>query len=116
MTREEMIGALYEDDKRVQYDGNDEARIAEAGELLTNCTIDLINALGQYRDALNAEVTEDSKDEMGYIRRNLVERVASAQAAISRLAWSLRIDMTEGYERLVTALGDENGIIDMRGL
>lgn len=115
-TREEAATSLSEESQRVQYDEGDLNRVADAAAALTTHVVELIEALGNYANETTAEVSEDSEARMGYARRNTIEKWATAQLALSKVAFVLRIDGDAAYRRLVEALSTENGNIDMRGL
>lgn len=114
--REAAAANLSEESQRVQYDKGDLNRVADATAVVTQHTVDLIETLGHYAKETQAEVNEDSEARMGYARRSVIEKWATAQLALSKVAFVLRIDGDAAYRRLVEALSTENGNIDMRGL
>ena len=52
---------------------------------------------------------------MSYARREVIEKWAYAQAALSKVAWVLRFDGNAAFERLINSIKDGK-VIDMRGL
>ena len=58
---------------------------------------------------------EDSESRMSYARREVIEKWAYAQAALSKVAWVLRFDGNAAFERLINSIKDGK-VIDMRGL
>jgi hypothetical protein len=114
-SREDRIGDLHTDAERVQYDGKDAQRIQDVAETLTQFTVGLIDSLGSYRDEVIAPVDEDSESRMGYARRDLIEKWAMTQGALSKIAWALRFDGNTAYERAINAFKSDEAM-DMRGL
>ena len=114
-SREDRIAQLHGEEERVQYDGNDWGRIHDAVDVLSEHNENLENALCDYADETNTPVDEDSDAKMAYARREVIEKWAYAQAALSKVAWGLRFDGNAAYERLINAI-NEGGTIDMRGL
>lgn len=115
MTREDMIGELTADAERVQYSGLDETRIEYAATGFTRHAVELIASMGEYGKELVAETDEDSVSRMGYARRDLIEKWALVQAALSKLAYVSHFSGDEAYTRVIDALKTE-GPIDMQGL
>jgi hypothetical protein len=68
-----------------------------------------------YLAEIDRPVDEDSDSRMRYARREVVEKWAYAQAALSKVAWVLRFDGNAAFERLINAVKDGD-TIDMRGL
>jgi hypothetical protein len=115
-TREEAVASVADDSIRVQYDEGDYSRIMETVGTFTHHAVELINAAGEYGKELQSEADEDSASRMEYARREVVEKWATAQLALSKVAFVFRIDGTTAYDRLIAALNIEGGAIDMRGL
>jgi hypothetical protein len=103
------------DIERVQYDKDDVQRVESAAEVLDTHEANLFEALEDYIRELETPVDEDSESRMRYARQMLVEKWAYAQAALSKVAWVMRIDGNQAYERLISAIQSEKPI-DMRGL
>lgn len=113
-TRETMLSGICSDDHRVQYDGKDDPRIADIASGFTQAAVSMIESLGKYRDAMGAELNEDSADSMKEARYDVIYAFAMAQAAVSKVAWGLRIDADEAYKRaLETATDDMPDLSDL---
>lgn len=115
-TREEAVASLADDSVRVQYDEGDYDRIKDIAGTMTHHVVELIESLGEYADETKREADEDSESRMSYARRNLIEKWAVAQLALSKVAFVVRVDGDLAYSRVIAALNIEGGNIDMRGL
>jgi hypothetical protein len=115
-SREDAVTLVAEDEQRVQYDEGDLDRIKSIAGTFTHHAVELIESLGQYADETQADADEDSESRMAYARRDLIEKWATTQLALSKIAWALRANGDEAYNRLLSALSVEDGNIDMRGL
>jgi hypothetical protein len=115
MSREERLKEIpmFVDEDRVQYDGKDGERTAMYAQAVTTNCIDVITALGGYRDVL-AEA-DTSPEEVSEARRNVVEAWANLQVATSGVAWGLRIDGDDAFGRVVESMKNDTPL-DMRGL
>ena len=114
-SREDRIAELHGDRERVQYDAQDADRITIVQETLDEHEEALWDALEAYKNELKTEADEDSVSRMNYARREVIEKWAMAQAAVSKVAWVLRIDGNAAYERMLEAIKTD-GTVDMRGL
>lgn len=114
-SREEPVKELLNDDGRIQYDEADPDRIQEAAKNVSQSLISLINKMGDYRDAITEETTEDTPSRIALARREVVEYWAATQFALSAVAWCFRVDGKDAYERFVHAMKHED-VVDMRGL
>ena len=114
-SREDRINELHGDSERVQYDGKDAERINEVSDTLDTHEANLFVALEEYMNELGAPVDEDSDSRMRYARREVIEKWALAQAALSKVAWVLRFDGNAAYERMLNAIKTGEAV-DMRGL
>lgn len=114
-SREDRINDLHSDSERVQYDKDDFKRVTDVTETFDQYGEQLWDALEDYIEELGSEVDEDSESRMRYARQMLVEKWAYAQAALSKVAWVMRIDGNLAYERLINAVKSDEPI-DMRGL
>jgi hypothetical protein len=114
-SREDRIKELHNESERVQYDGDDIKRVVDVTETFDHHGEQLWDALEDYAEELASEVDEDSESRMRYARQNVVEKWAFAQAALSKVAWVMRIDGNHAYERLINAIKSDEAI-DMRGL
>jgi hypothetical protein len=114
-SREDRISDLHSDPERVQYDGKDATRVNEVSDTLDTHEANLFVALEEYLNELDRPVDEDSESRMSYARREVIEKWAYAQAALSKVAWVLRFDGNAAYERLINAI-QTGDTIDMRGL
>jgi hypothetical protein len=115
-TREEAVASVADDACRVQYDEGDPDRIKDMAATFTHHAVELIESLGNYVSETTAEVDEDADSRMRYARRELIEKWATAQLAISKVAFVMRVDGQTAYDRLIAALNIEGGNIDMSGL
>jgi hypothetical protein len=115
-TREEAVASIADDSCRVQYDEGDYERIKDIAGTLTHHMVELIESLGAYADETRSEVDEDSESRMAYARRDLIEKWALSQLALSKVAFVIRTDGDTAFNRVVAALNIEGGNIDMRGL
>lgn len=101
MNREQIISANSPDDDRVQYDGEDNKRIARAASLITDSAVMMIQALGEYTRASEAPVDENSADAMKAARYDVTLCWGALQLATSKIASVLRIDGDEVFSRMV---------------
>lgn len=115
-SREDAVSSIADDSHRVQYDEGDHERIKNIAATFTHHAVEMIEALGEYAKEADSEIDEDSESRMAYARRELIEKWATAQLALSKVAWSVRADGDEAFDRLVQALNVEGGNIDMTGL
>lgn len=115
-TREEAVASVANDSHRVQYDGADADRIKDMAATLTHHAVELIESLGNYVAETASDIDEDAEARMGYARRELIEKWATAQLALSKVAFVMRVDGQTAYDRLIAALNIEGGNIDMSGL
>jgi hypothetical protein len=99
--REKMVMDLCSDNERVQYDGDDEARIAGVTTQFTQVAMLMIEALGQYNVAAQAPVDENSVDIMKGARADVVMSWAALQVVTSKIAGILRIDGDEAFKRIL---------------
>jgi hypothetical protein len=114
-SREDRVAELHSDDERVQYDKGDVDRITQVMDVLGEHSDNLLDALDDYSLEASSPVDEDSDSRMAYARRELIEKWAYSQGALSKVAWALRFDGNVAFERLINAI--KNGeTIDMRGL
>lgn len=106
--REEILSKLMDDDARVQYDDKDGDRIYAIAASFAETGTALMENLARYKEALEAPVNENSADAMKEARYNLVYSWTMAQAAVSKIAWGLRIDGDDAFKTAVeaTAAGD----------
>lgn len=102
-TREAMLKPIVADGERLQYDGEDEARIFKLADFMSHCTVNLISALGEFQAAASAPVDENSADAMKGARHRMIEAWAAQQIATSRIAYCLRVDSEECYKRAIEA-------------
>jgi hypothetical protein len=115
-SREDRVAELNDELSRVQYDNleNDLARIEEAGGAFVEYVDGLEDAITEYMESMQ-DTSEDAPSRMGYARRDLIEKWTLTQATLSKVAWVLRIDGNDAYQRMINAL--KNGeAVDMRGL
>lgn len=115
-SREDRIAELNEENSRVQYDTveNDLARINEAWDAFSSYSDSLEDAVDEYTEAMQEE-GEDAPSRMRYARRELIEQWCFAQATLSKLAWVLRVDGNEAYQRMINALKHGN-VVDVSDL
>lgn len=115
-SREERVGEINDESNRVQYDSleNDLERIHEAWDALEEYVDQLGGAYEEYIEAMQ-EDGEDGPSRMGYARRDFIEKWSLTQATLSKLAWVMRIDGNEAYQRMMNALKSGNAV-DMSGL
>jgi hypothetical protein len=114
-SREDRIADLHTDEERVQYDAQDIERLRSLFDLVDGNADDLCTAVEKYIAVLEEEPDEDVASQMGYARRELIEKWALAQGAISKVAWALRFEGNHAYERMIEAL-KTGAAMDMRGL
>lgn len=115
-SREDLIARLNNENDRVQWQDTeeDEAKIASASEAVAEFAEKLDAAVEDYLNAMYEE-DEDAPAHMGYSRREMIERWALMQASLSKLAWVLRFDGNEAYQRMINSL-DKGDAVDMSGL
>jgi hypothetical protein len=114
-SREDRINDIHDAKERVQYDGDDTRRVTSALELFDEYADKLYDGLEEYISEIKSEVDEDSESRMRYARQQVVEKWAMMQAALSKVAWVLRIDGNTAYERMINSIRTEEPL-DMRGL
>lgn len=117
-SREEPISRIMAEEGKLQYDERDSLRIGTAADIITQAVVNLIDKLGAYRDEVEREVDEDTESRMRLAREELVEKWAAAQAALSSVAVTFRIDGNDAYGRLAEAMldTDTDAIANMQGL
>lgn len=115
-SREDRVGELNDEMARVQYDNleNDIERIEEASGAFFDYSDELSDRIDKYLEAMSGE-DEDASSVMAYSRRELIEKWALTQATLSKIAWVLRIDGNDAYQRMMNALKSGEAV-DMRGL
>lgn len=114
-SREFKVMSLCNETDKVQYDGDDEQRIAGVAAMFTQVGILMIDALQKYTEATKLPVDENSADIMKAARADCVMAWGALQCATSKIAGTLRIDGDEAFERvLATATTGEEP--DVRGL
>jgi hypothetical protein len=101
-SRETMVMDLCGEDDRLQYDGNDEKRIAGLAALFTNVSILMIEAMHRFAEAAKAEVDENSVDNMKKARAELVMAWGALQVATSKIAGVFRVDGETALERTLS--------------
>jgi hypothetical protein len=114
-SREDRINDLHTDEERVQYDAKDINRIDGVNDCVDEYVDELCTALEGYVDVLKGEPDEDTTSQMSYARREVIEKWALAQGALSKVAWVLRFDGNQAYERMIQSL-QTSSAMDMRGL
>lgn len=116
-SREDRINEIHGRDERVSYDdpAKDYERVTACTDLVGEYTDDLMEALDEYSSEIIAPVDEDSESRMRYARQTIVEKWALAQGAISKVAWVLRINGNDAYEKMIEAI-KTGAAMDMRGL
>ncbi len=118
-TRETMIDKFYWDELRLQYDGTEKEnpkRIERMGQEVTESSVNLIQAMGEFREAATAKVDEDSEGRMKYARRGLIEAWAKMQASLSAVPLTFHFPGDEAYERFVGSIADTNKPLDFSDL
>jgi hypothetical protein len=107
--REELIDKLAPTDDRLEYDEHDEAKIVETANRYTQTTVLLLEAIGKYVETMRLPIDENSADLMKEARYDVVYSWAVAQAAVSKIAWMMRIDGDEAYGRIMDgAMSEEH--------
>lgn len=121
-SREQRISDLHREEERVDYnsaeaDGN---KLVDAMEVVNDKVDGLEKAVEDYVISIKYEGGDEDDQRDAYLqilaqRRELIEQWAWTQAALSKLAWVLRVDGNDAYQRLITAIknGEE---VDMGGL
>lgn len=115
-SREDLVARLNSDSDRVQWQNTeeDEKKIADVLETIVEYAEKLDAAGGDYLDSMY-EDDEDAPSHMSYSRRELIERWALMQAALSKLAFVMRFEGNDAYQRMIESL-DKGHSVDMRGL
>lgn len=98
------MSEIYQDNERVQYDGQDVKRITDLAEGVTVYSVGTIEALGNYVDVISKEPSEESAYETKIARQEVIEAWAHLNLLIQKMAWSLRIDADEAATRLLQAI------------
>lgn len=114
-SREDRISDLHKDEERVQYDSQDVDRLNGLANVTDEYADNLIAAIEGYIKVLEDDPDEDIASEMGYARREVLEKWALMQGALSKVAWTLRFDGNAAYERMINAMKND-APMDMRGL
>lgn len=116
-SREDRIADLHPEEDRVDFSDadRDAEKIEEAALTLDEHINSLEEALAIYSAELSAEIDEDSAAAMSYARRDMIEKWAMAQAALSKVGYVLRFDGNAAFQRIINALKDGQEV-DMRGL
>ncbi len=117
MTREEKVKNMKNasDSDRVQYDTMDSSRVMAASRAVTNEVVSLINALGAYVDMIEAEVDADTAAKIGSARNALIEQWGFTQVSLSNVAYVLRFNGEEVFDKVVEGF-DKETPIDVRGM
>jgi len=112
-SRELRIAEISDESDRVQYFDvqEDEARILAPIEATSEVLKQLLMDLEQYF----ADIRDGDPSEIRQSRIPLVYDWAMLQAVVSKLAWVLRIDGNEAFQRLVDSIKN-NREADMEGL
>lgn len=115
-SREDRMKDINDEMCRVQYDSleDDTKRIQEAAEGFFSYVDELDDRIALYLEAM-AEEGQEAPAKMLFARRELIENWALAQATLSKIAWVLRIDGNEAYQRMINAIKTGDAA-DMRGL
>jgi hypothetical protein len=114
-----MIDEFYWDDLRLQYDptdNTDDKRIERIAAEVTDSSVQLINAMGEFKEACCDKPDEDSESRMKYARRALIEAWAKMQASVSATALTFHFPGDEAYERFVASIADTNKPLDFSDL
>jgi hypothetical protein len=114
-SREDRLSDLHADKERVQYDKDDLERIDDFSVIVDEYADELCSALEGYIEAIEAPVDEDTESRVSYARREVIEKWALMQGAVSKVAWGLRFDGNQAYERMIDAM-KAGAAMDMRGL
>lgn len=114
-SREFQVMSLCGDNDKVQYDADDEKRIAGIAAMFTSVGILMIDALQKYAEAGKTPVDENSADIMKACRADCVLAWGALQCATSKIAGVLRIDGDEAFKR-VLAVANTGEEPDVRGL
>lgn len=112
-SREDRIKDLHSPDDQLSYSEADTNKISDLMDVVDEYVGTLLDKIEEYQTALGTEEFND--DETNYVRREVIERWALAQAAISKVAWFFRIDGNAAYERMINAVRT-GAAADMRGL
>jgi hypothetical protein len=108
-SREDRISDIHSEKEKLQYDGHDIDRLNALVEIIDEYGSDFAFSIEKLVENFNDD------EEHAYSRRHLIERWALMQAALSKVAWSLRFDGNIAYERMINAL-KTGAAADMRGL
>lgn len=103
LNREQRMMEICGENERLQYDGDDERRIAGLAANFTNVAMLMIEALGKFNDAAKAPVDENSADIMKGARSDAVLSWGALQAVTSKIAGVLRIDSDEAFDRILAS-------------
>src|SRR5437868_11515576 len=101
-SREDRIKDLHGPDEQLAYADNDHDKITDLLDVVDEYTSTLLDKIEEYQTALASDDFND--DETNYVRKEVIERWALAQAAISKVAWFFRIDGNAAYERMINAV------------
>jgi predicted metal-dependent phosphoesterase TrpH len=112
-SREDRIKDLHEPDEQLSYNEKDDDKIIDLLDVVDEYVSKLLDKIEEYQTALDTDEFND--EETNYVRREVIERWALAQAALSKVAWFFRIDGNTAYERMISAIRT-GAAADMRGL
>lgn len=115
-SREGALNLVFDEKDKVQYDKDDEKRIADFAMMFGHNAAALATTLANYRDALLAEDSEDSAEVMKTSRAELCEAWAYAQLALSKIAWAIRLDGNEAYAKLINSQMDSTYPLNYKGM
>jgi hypothetical protein len=116
-SREHRVGKIIPEAVKLHYDDKDGERITEAAQELTQAAMNLLEKMGLFHQQTEAEVTEDSKEDMRYARQELVEAWGRAQLTLSGVASVFHVDGDEAFKRYADfAEGPEDAVLDLSGL
>jgi hypothetical protein len=115
-TREQIVAELMVEDDRLQYDGKDSERIADAAKKVTVSFVHLIETAGAFRDEAESKADEDSADRMKQVRQQLAYAYADSLIQLHKFGATFRFS-GEAFDRLVEASkGPEEAPCSMAGL
>lgn len=115
LNREQRMMEICGENERLQYDGDDERRIAGLAATFTNVAMMMIEALGKFNDTAKLPVDENSADLMKEARGDAVLGWGALQVATSKIAGVLRIDGDEAFNRIL-AIAQTDEEPDVAGL
>lgn len=115
-SRETMVMDLCQDSDRLQYDSEDNKRIATVAAQFTQSAMLMIEALGAFAEAGAAKIDENSVDIMKGARADVVMAWGALQAVTSKIAGVMRIDGDAAFERLLLNATDGGEDPDVSGL